>query len=365
MNKFNKMPSGLLPLEEDERDLQLGSLFSFGYTPKQERKKLEPVDYKDQKSRSNCSFQSYAAAKGIQEQRPISARYLTAKAYKEGLCGWDGWADLRSGAKILQKFGAVDESECPSDETIPFSQYINVDFNKLDPLAEKGKIKSYWFSRNVDDVIKAIDEGFPVVIGRQWMTSMNQSGGFKAPWILSRGGSAVGGHATTVIGYDQKYNNREVDVELNSYSKKWGDNGCFYCPIDEAGKADLANDIATFGAVAFLDIDYNKILTTEDIIQKYEGKNIRGDKKGAIYLIYDGKKCAYKNAEAFVSYNGYAYTQKNAFTVVPQSAIDGVPFLMGTEDKSIITGDMGKYEDLVSYLRKPINNNFDPNIEIK
>ena len=79
------MPSGLLPLEDDERDLQLGALFSFGYTPKQERVKLEPIDYKDQKSRSNCSFQSYAAAKGIQEKRPMSARYLTAKAYKKGI----------------------------------------------------------------------------------------------------------------------------------------------------------------------------------------------------------------------------------------------------------------------------------------
>jgi hypothetical protein len=363
---YNKMPSGLLPLEDDERDLQLGALFSFGYTPKQERVKLNPVDYKDQKTRSNCSFQSYAAAKGIQEQRPMSARYLTAKAYKEGLCGWDGWADLRSGAKVLQKWGCVDESELISDESISFSQYITVDFSKLDPLAVKGKIKSYWFSKNVDDVIRAIDEGFAVVIGRQWLTGMNQSGGFRYPWILERKGSQVGGHATTVIGYDLNYNNRKVDVELNSYSKNWGDNGLFYCPIDEAGKADLANDIALYGAVAFLDIDYLKAITTEDIINKFEGKNVRGDKKGSIYLIYGGKKIAYKNAEAFVAYNGYAYTQKGAFIVVPQSAIDGVAFFNQTEEKSMITNesDSHKYSDLIKYLKKPINNNFDADVEI-
>lgn len=359
------MPSGLLPLEEDERDLQLGSLFSFfGYTPKNERVKMDSISVKDQKSRSNCSFQAYAGAKEIQEGRKLSARYLTAKAYKEGLCGWDGWADLRSGAKVLQKWGVVNESECISNESISFSEYINLNFNNLDPLAVKGKIKSYWFTKNLNDVLKAIDDGFPVVIGRKWTSAMNQGGGFKYPWILPRGGSEVGGHATYIKGYDLSYHGRRVDVEANSYSDMWGDKGDFYCPIDEAGSGDLANDIAIYGAVAFLDIDIDRRITAEDIREKYDFMNVRGDKKGAIFYIYGGKKFVYKNADAFVSLNGYAYNQKGAFIVVPQSAIDGVPYFGETEDNSVITGEGQRYYDMVKRMKKPVNNNFDESIEI-
>lgn len=353
------MPSGLLPLETDERDLDLGSLFSFGYTPKQTRVKMEPISFKNQKRRSNCSFQSYAGAKAIQEGRELSARYLTAKAYKLGLCGWDGWADLRSGAKVLEKFGVPDESECPSNEDISFSEYINIDFTKLDPLAEKGKIKSYWFTKSIDDVLRALDEGFPVVIGRTWLTGMNQSGGFKAPWILPRTGSAVGGHATHIIGYDLAYNGRKVDIEANSYGAEWGDNGCFYCPIDEAGSNDLAGDIAKYGAVAFLDIEYNKKLeSVEELTIKYDQKSVKGNKGAGIYYLYDGKKFAYKNAEAFLSYNNKPYTFKDAFTVVPQELIDQVPFYGGSEENSLLTGELNANWEMIQNMKKPVNSLF-------
>lgn len=368
--KARKQKSGLLPLSKDERDLQIESVLGGwfgGYNPQHQRKVLKPVFIKNQKSRSNCSFQSWAnsvavawaRALGNEVGEEVSARYLTAKAFQQGLCGVDGWADIRSGAKVAQKFGFCLESECPSDENLSWSSYVNIDFKKYDALASKRKIGSYYRINNTDDYLRAIDAEHAVVLGRTWLSGMNQGGGLSYPWILPRKGYTVGGHATCGDGYDLNYHNIKVSVEPNSYGEKWGDNGYFYCPL-----SDLANDIAKFGAYAITDIVYSPKMTTEKIISEYEGKNVRGDKEGAIYLIYDGKKAVYTSPEAFVSVNGYPYTAKGSYILVPQQAIDGVPYLFDTYEKSTLDGSMGKYAEIVDRMKKPVNNNFDSNIEI-
>jgi len=363
--KARQQPSGLLPLKKDDRDLKIEAVLGgwFGtYKPLYKSRRLTPTFTKHQRNRSNCSFQSgsnvLAIALVIQSQigEEISARYITAKAYQQGLCGVHGWADIRSFLKVAQKFGCCSEAECPSEEYLSWNQYVNIDFSKLDKLAKNRKIGSYYKINNIGDYYRAIDAGHGVALGRNWLSGMNQGGGFSHPWILPRTGYSVGGHATCGVGYDTNYKNIEVSDELNSYGKEWGDNGYFYCPTK-----DLARDIAQYGAYAITDVIYTPKMTTERIIAEYNGKNIRGDKNGAIYLIYDGKKMAYRDAEAFVAVNGYPYTAKGAFIMVPQQAIDGVPAF---GDGSPLTGDLGKFKDIVDMLKKPINNNFKDNIEV-
>jgi C1A family cysteine protease len=80
---------------------------------------------------------------------------------------------------------------------------------------------------------------------------MNQGGGFSAPWILSRIGFSIGGHALTGVGYNLKYNGQMVDNELNSYSQNWGDKGHLYCPL-----IDLQKDIDDYGAYVVSDLAY-------------------------------------------------------------------------------------------------------------
>ena len=365
--KARKQPSGLLPLKEDKRDLQIEAVLGgwFGsYTPQAQSKKLKPVFIKNQRSRSNCSFQAwtnstavaYAIVLGNMIGEAISARYLTAKAYQQGLCGVDGWADIRSGAKVAQKFGFCLESECPSDETLSWGSYVNINFNALDKLASARRIGSYYKINNTDDYLRAIDAGHAVVLGRKWTSGMNQGGGFSYPWILPRNGYAVGGHATCGAGYDMNYHNKKVSVEPNSYGNDWGDSGYFYCPLN-----DLAGDIANYGAYAITDVVYSPKMTAEKIIAEYEGKNIKGDKRGSIYRIYDGHKIGYKDAEAFVAINGYPYSAKGAYILVPQSAVDGVPDLNAGDP---LDGSLGEYKDIMDRLKKPINDNFKKDIEV-
>jgi len=366
MNKLNSLiywlfkakPSGLLPLPKDSRDLQLGSIFDlFGYTTKNKIVDLKPLTIYNQFDKYNCSFMAHAGNKSIQEQVILSPRYLHAKAWQLGLCQKNGLASLRAGAEVLKKFGCAEEKDCPSDKNLPLDEWLNINFNWLDKLAVKHKIKSYWFITNKDQYLKAIDEGFAVTLGRDWYTSMNMGGGLVAPWIIKKLGYKVGGHATDGVGHNQDYYLNKVSTEANSYGYGWGDNGKFYCPLD-----DLDKDIKQYGAIAYLDLDYDKVITAEDIKTIYEGKNIRGDKSGAIYLIYQGFKAPYKDAEAFVAYNGFSYTQPGAFTVVPQAEIDKVELLDPNEP--YLTAESGRYAEVVKNMKRPVNSNFDSNKEV-
>lgn len=344
--KFTLNGGGLLKLKEDRRDLKFGSFRDwFGsYKPKRDSKTIKTISIKDQKRLSNCTFQAGAAAKEVDEGVVLSARYLTAKAYQLGLCGWEGWADLRSNQKVLQKFGCCEEKDCPSDSNLSFSRYIDVDFEKLDKLAAKHKIKSFWKIDNINEYLQAIDEGHPVVLGLDWFNGFNQGGGFKAPWIIRQiMGYYVGGHSFLGKGY--KHIEKLVGCQ-NNYSGAWGNNGDFDISYDH-----LKKYIKKYGAYANLDIEYKKI-NAQDIIDKYNLKNIRGNISGTIYLIYNDKKFAYKNARVFVAYNGKPYLYKDAFTVVEQSQIDQIPY------GGLLTENTGKYKDLVDHLKDPVNSNF-------
>lgn len=350
---LGKNPSGLLPLKEDERDFKIGSIWDFfgGYTPKQEVKEIKTISVKDQKRLSNCSFQAATVQKEIDEDVILSARYLTAKAYQQGLCGRGGWADMRSGQIVLNNWGCCKEKDCPSNSNLSWNDYVNINFTKLDPLAEEHKTKTYWKIQNVDELLKAVDEGHAVTVGIPWYSGFNQGGGFKSPWIIRQAvGYLVSGHALCSIGYKP-----ELVTVQNSYSANWGDKGKLYIT-----RAFLNIYIRKYGAYANLDVEYDKILTGEDLIEKYDwvknkGMNVKGDRSGAIYLIYDGYKYAYKNARAFVAYNGKPYNYKDMFVVVPQKAIDGVPSRRGAE---VLDGQGGDYWEVAQNLRQPVNDNF-------
>lgn len=345
-------PSGLRKLKQDN-DFKFEDLFGWfgGYQPKQTANYLTGYYIRDQKNRSNCSFQAWANTLSVVLGFKVSARWLTSKAYQQRLCGVNGWADLRAGGKVAQKWGCVSEDDCPSDESISWLSYISIDFSKLDKIAEQNKIQSYWSINSVDAYLKAIDEGYPVVIGRNWLSSMNQGGGFKVPWIIRRIGYFISGHGTMGGGYNTYYQGERVSREANSYSELWGDKGHFYCPL-----SDLANDISRFGAFAPLPFQYSKV-TAKDIIEKYEGKNVRGNKDGTIYRIMAGAKAYFANDIAFLKINNFPYSAKNAFIVVPQEAIDAVPYYGGTREKSRLTGD-GQGITPWDFIKRPVNNNF-------
>jgi hypothetical protein len=350
---FKAKGSGLLKIDPEDvkDDFDLGSIFSFfgSYTPQVNEKKIETLSTKDQKSLSNCSFQAATVQKEVDEGVVLSARYLTAKAYQQGLCGFGGWADLKAGQTIMQKFGICEEKDCPSNSNLSFKDYVNIDFTKLDPLAEKHKSKSFWIIRSIDDALKAVDEGHIVTIGMPWYSGFNQGGGFKAPWIITKLiGYFISGHALAKVGF---LNDKKLSDVQNSYSDKWGDNGHLYIDYSFLNKY-----IKQYGAYANLDIEYDKI-SASDIVSKYDLKNVRGTTSGAIYLIYNGNKMPYKNARAFIAYNGLPYFYKDMFTIVPQEELDKIKT---PSDGGLLTAESsnGKYSKVALALKSPVNENF-------
>jgi len=339
---------GVKPLPEDKRDFQFGSLFNiFGYTPKHDEYRIPTLSVKDQKRLSNCSFQSATVQKEVQEGVVLSAQNLTARAYYNNLCRWEGWADLRAAQKVLVAWG-IGKQLGGENTHLDFGNYIKG--GNLLPSDADHRSQSYWRINNADEYLKAIDEGFVVDLGIDWYSGYNQSGGFSFPYIVSKEiGTFVGGHALAGPGYRMK---DETAIIQNSYSGAWGDKGDFYIKLDFLNKY-----IKRYGAYCTLDIEYNKKVTTKDIIEKYEGKNVRGNKDGAIYRIMAGAKAVFRNDIAFLKINNFPYTAKNAFIIVPQEAIDGVPYYGGTAEKSILTGE-GQGITPWDFIKRPVNNNF-------
>lgn len=258
---WNCKTSGLEELADDIRDLHIIDLFaSYSYKPKATEKKLFPTYQKNQRGRENCSFQAWSNALAIYFGEEVSARWLTAKAYQEGLCGENGRANLRSGAKVAQKWGVVFEKDCPSDESLSWKDYLNIDYKNLGAIAEKNKIKSYWRVDKVSEYLEAIDRGYGVALGRTWYSGMNTSQ-LTSPWIIKRIGFNLGGHATLGCGYKG-----QNTLELNSYGERYGDNGFFGCPFE-----DLQKDIDQYGAFAVVPVAYSpkdiKVKTIQETLK--------------------------------------------------------------------------------------------------
>jgi hypothetical protein len=259
---WNCRKSGLLDLVDDARDLHIRDLFgATPYVRKNNERILAPIFEKDQLGHENCSFQTASRTLSVYFGYNISARFLVAIAWREGYCGKNGMAQLRNWAIVARKWGAVMEEECPSDESLPWNEYVAVDFKNLEPLAKK--IGSFWRVDTIDELLECIDRGYAVAIGRDWRSSYNQGGGFKAPWIITTAlkklGFLVGGHATAVVGYSFLKLSKGITIEKNSYSDRWGDNGFFFCELEA-----LKDDMKKYGAFAITPVPY----TPKDIVIK-------------------------------------------------------------------------------------------------
>lgn len=56
-------------------------------------------------------------------------------------------------------------------------------------------------------------------------------GGLILGSLLRNNGNLLGGHAITIVGYD---NDKKIFICRNSYGEQWGDRGYFYMPYDYA-----------------------------------------------------------------------------------------------------------------------------------
>lgn len=317
-------PSGLEKLPYDERDFDVG-VFRWGaYTPKHKVHLIPTVSVKNQEQTMTCQWQATAVAKEIDEHIPLLVRSLVSYGKTKGLVGDYGLSNLRSGQKVLQDFGAADNTCGPEAEE--WDDYINFDCQKFAANAASHKTSSYWTVNNRNDILRILDEGNGLIAGDknkllttglEWRTAYNQGGGFNYPWVIKdKSGYSVGGHAIVLKGYVIGYNGidmgnnkiitvkggRDVYAFQNSYGEDWGatvidDNG-----IEHKGLFFIDMnffDVNDYGCFANLDISVD----TGKFLNKFNGKNVKGESP-TIWHIQNGVKKVFPDWPTFLAFRG-------------------------------------------------------------
>lgn len=340
--------SGLKLKKRDPRNYMVEDLgWGFGYSAKHEEKIIETLSVKNQEPNNTCTMDAGVVQKEVDEGVIISVGSVVTKQRQLGLLSGNGWANIEGIQKVLKDWGAMEEKDAPTRR--PWNLLSNTSLN--DKKAAEHKIKSYWEVNSRASRLKAIDDGRVITTAIAWYTGYNASYIPKNYLIEKTSGYKVGGHSFCIVGYDFDYFGKQVYVCQNSYGEGWGDGGKFYMTMD------FLDSEARWGSFINLDIEKVPEVTVDDIYSRFNLKNVKGDKESGIYLIYNNKKMPYKNAAAFVAYNGVPYFYKNAFTIVPQNILNQVST---PSDGGLLTleSGYGKYSEIVKNLKKPVNENF-------
>lgn len=256
---FQSEATGLLRRIPHPKDLHFKELLLGEYKRKHDLKILAPIFIENQYGLEVCSFEAWANALAVYYGEPISARWLVAKAWQQGWCRRNGLAQLKAGGDVARKFGFVLEKDLPSDETMSWDDFVNIDFKKFDPIAKERTIGSYYWIDTPSEYLQAIDEGYPTVLGRYWTNKFDEN------WTLNPERKSNMAHSTLGAGYDFRKIKSGVTVEPNSWGTTWGDKGFFRCPLEQ-----LRNDLDDYGGIAVTKVKY----TPKDIKRGFLKKQL-------------------------------------------------------------------------------------------
>ncbi|MDB5097077.1 MAG: cysteine protease [Cyanobacteria bacterium RYN_339] len=185
----------------------------------------------DQDDLGSCT--AFAVGKGMREflqvskkeaHKPLSALFLYYETRKLRHA-----TETDSGATITDAIKAISTAGISTDATWSY------DFNKFaiqPPAAAYAEAKANKLTTGVqlaglEDVKKALLRHQPVVMGmRIYNTFRDVAADGKLP-MPQAGDILVGGHAVTVLGFDNK---AKVLIVKNSFGTEWGDKGYFYMP---------------------------------------------------------------------------------------------------------------------------------------
>lgn len=161
----------------------------------------------------------------------------------EGTVTEDSGGQLRDVVKALAKYGAAPEIEWP---------YLTHRFAAAPPpkaVADGllNTISVYARLRTGQELRQCLAEGFPVIFGILLRESFEsdavaQCGVVPMP---RRGEKALGGHALTLIGYDDDFRGGPHYEVRNSWGRSWGDKGCCWIPAALIENPRVASDFWT------------------------------------------------------------------------------------------------------------------------
>lgn len=307
---------GLVEHEEDERDFRFQDLGGvFDYQPKHEVHEIETLSVKDQFPLNTCVWNSYAAAREVDEGVILSPRSIVQYAAKNGYLRGNGFSSIREGQEVGRKFGIAEEVVVPNTmyDWPTYSSGL-MDWRRMTENAANHRSESYFWVTSKNEVLKALDENRPIHTGADWYHSYNMSGGLRAPFILPwRKGVKVGGHAYFIKGYDLP---RGLLKFQNSFGPGYGDKGCFYVRMSDWFREKIP------GAVA-VDLKQDDF---KEFLRRYEGKDVRTVENPAIFRIENGVKRAYPDEITFYAWGGHFGDEKDrSFDYIASSILDRVP----------------------------------------
>ena len=199
LNLFKHETTGLLKRVPSVKDLYFKELGLGQYKRESDFKILAPVFIENQHRLNVCWAEAWANALAVYYGEQISVRWITGVAWFRNWCGLNG-AQLKVAGDVVRKrltntYGFLTEKEMPSDETLDWDTFKIVDIKGNVAKASPRAIGSYYFCETPDDIMMALDNGYPTVVGRTWTNKFNPS------FILDKDRNSGMGHATLIVGY--------------------------------------------------------------------------------------------------------------------------------------------------------------------
>lgn len=163
----------------------------------------------------------------------------------QGTVNSDSGAQIRDGAKSINKKGVCPEWMWPYDE----NQFDVKPRVACYEEAKKHQSVSYWsVAQTQRDLEACLAAGYPLVFGFTVYESFesNETAGSGVVTMPHASEEIVGGHAVMLVGYDKV---KRVWICRNSWGTGWGDNGYFYMPYEYLINGELADDFWTLRRV--------------------------------------------------------------------------------------------------------------------
>jgi C1A family cysteine protease len=220
--------------EDDERDRPLSHSLNINEAVKLPksvdlRSKCPPIF--DQGDLGSC-----AANVGVRVRMMLTNETtLLSRLYQyyqerviEGTVGEDAGAQMRDVGKAMFNMGICPESDFPYDVT----KFTNKPSPTDDLDALKYKINHYTSVPDIDGIKQVLAlKQQPVMAGMDVYASFEskavaKTGKVPIPKMSER---KLGGHAVTIVGYDDT---KKWLIVANSWGAGWGDKGYFYLPYD-------------------------------------------------------------------------------------------------------------------------------------
>ena len=139
----------------------------------------------------------------------------------------DAGVYLRNGMRAVQKYGICTEKLWPYD----IAKFSVKPTDECYQAALERTITAYQSLSTIDDVLHAVNDNKPVVIGVTVYDNFDYIS--KSDSVIQKPDNSDqgGGHAMTVVGYDMA--KRQFLVK-NSFGRDWGDSGYAWLPFDYA-----------------------------------------------------------------------------------------------------------------------------------